>query len=150
LDFFPKYHDYLWGRSFPNPAGLFLYEPYSITVEISKWYFPANMENGVVGSNPAVYWGELYANFGYVPIFFFPFLLGVGLWLIGYAINLLENTPIKVGLLVLMILHYRTLSVTGISGFILDIQIFCLLVIIFAVIGVSNKLKIKLIDIKRQ
>ena len=37
--FGPKQIDFIWGRSFPNPGGLFPYEPYQLTKEVYNIVF---------------------------------------------------------------------------------------------------------------
>ena len=144
LEFFPEHHGFLLGRSFPNPAGLLPFEPYRLTVEIMNWRFPDLAGTGVVGSMPTVFWGELYANFRVVGVIIMPFFVGIGLYVISFFASKLENTPFKVGLLVWLILHYKTLAETGISGFIIDFYLFGVVGVILLLMILTNNFKIKL------
>ena len=64
LEYFPEVHPFLYGRSLPNPMGIFPWEPFSPAVEIMNWKFPAFLEKNIVGSSPSTFWAEGYANFG--------------------------------------------------------------------------------------
>ena len=76
LEFFPQHEGYLMGRSFPNPGGLLPFEPYNYTIEVMNWVFPENVESGVVGTAPTVFWDEADANFGSISILFIAFMIG--------------------------------------------------------------------------
>jgi len=149
LEFFPEHQDFLLGRSFPNPSGLLPFEPYRLTVEVKNWSHP-NLKEGVVGSMPAVFWAELYANFGIFGVMFSPLFVGFFVYTFSFIVNKLENTPLKIGLIVWLILHYKTLAVSGISGFILDSYLTVILFFVLSVIVFSNKFKIKLMHSARR
>lgn len=57
-------YGYLEGLSLPNPANLlpFIHSRYS--VELMEMVFPELIYNGIIGSMPTVFYGELFANFG--------------------------------------------------------------------------------------
>ena len=60
---FPSSHDFLYGASFPNPAGIFQFEHFPIT----KWIFVNGLNRNweIIGTAPSAFIGEIYANFGY-------------------------------------------------------------------------------------
>ena len=60
---FPSLHDFLYGSSLPNPAGLFQFEHFPLT----KWIFANGINRSweIVGTAPSAFIGEIYANFGY-------------------------------------------------------------------------------------
>ena len=60
---FPSSHDFLYGTSFPNPAGIFQFENFPLT----KWIFinGLNRSGQIVGTAPSAFIGEIYANFGF-------------------------------------------------------------------------------------
>jgi len=68
LEYFPDMHPYLFGRSLPNPLGIFPWEPFSPAVEIMNWKFPIFLQKGVTGSSPSTFWAEGYANLGIVGV----------------------------------------------------------------------------------
>jgi hypothetical protein len=68
---FPSSHEFLYGLSLPNPAGIFQFETFTIT----KWIFTAiHGSSQIVGTAPTVFIGEMYANFGF-PIMVLSILL---------------------------------------------------------------------------
>jgi hypothetical protein len=76
LEYFPNVYPFLLGRSFPNPMGIFPWEPYSVSVEIMNWKFPHFADLNIIGSSPTAFWGEGYANFGFVGVLISGFYLG--------------------------------------------------------------------------
>ena len=144
MEFIPKYQDFLWGRSFTNPGGILPFEPYRLTVEVANWKFPHLDERGLVSSSPTVYWAEMYANFGTAGIFVAPVIVGFALYMISFFINKLENSPIKVGLLVWLLLHYKGLSERGVSAFFPDFYLLVVLIVVFFIMAISNSGTIRL------
>ena len=71
-------YGFLYGRSFPNPAGVLPFTHFNLPVEIMN-YAMGDL-GGIVGSMPTVFLGELYINFGFVCMLlgacFFGFVLG--------------------------------------------------------------------------
>jgi len=60
---FPSSHEFLYGTSLPNPAGIFQFENFPLT----KWIFVNGMyrNSQVVGSANSAFVGEIYANYGF-------------------------------------------------------------------------------------
>lgn len=140
LEYFPKYHEFLFGRSFPNPGGLLPFENFRLTAEVMNWLFPELEEKGIVGTAPTIFWGEIYANFGLVGIPIFSFVVGcIVVFVVNWAGKLRSN-PIKVALFVWLALRYMQLANTGFSGFIIDINLVSTIFICFAVINMSTRL----------
>ncbi len=123
LEFFPEHQDYLLGRSFPNPGGLLPFEPYSLTQEVMKWVNPADFEKGIIGTMPTVYWGELYANFGYFGILIVPFFIGGYFVILEKVAGAVSSMPVKIALRVWLMLHLKDLTITGISNYIFDFSL---------------------------
>lgn len=139
LQFFPQHHDYLLGRSFPNPAGIFNFEHYQLTVEIMKWRFPEEARLGIVGSSPTVFWGELYANFGWIGLFPLPVFVGFILVVWEYLKGFLIFNPIGVGFSTWLILHFKDLSSTGITEYVIDMPLWILFLFVLFMIYCINK-----------
>jgi len=78
---FPSSHDFLYGASFPNPAGIFQFDNFPLT----KWIFINGMYNNsqIVGTANSAFIGEIYANFG------FPIMV-VSIFLFSMAIQLVQ------------------------------------------------------------
>ena len=129
LEFFPAEHNYLLGKSFPNPAGVIPYESYNLTGEVMNWKYPEIAKTGVVGTMPAVFWGEAYANFGIAGVFIVPVIIGLMLFFVSFFFSEVNNSPLKIGFLVWVILHYKDLSITGFSGHLFDFKLTIILAV---------------------
>lgn len=139
LEFFPSHHEYLWGSSFPNPGGLLPFTPYRLTVELMNWRFPHLAQMGIVGSSPTVFWGEMYANFGLLGVIIPPFFIGGWLFLLDFFLIRLENSPLKVGFFVWLVLHYKNLASTGLSKYIVDFSLIMLFLMLLMLVVLANK-----------
>jgi len=129
LEFFPKNQGFLYGTSFPNPGGLFPFEPYNLTVEVMNFVQPSHLESGVIGTMPAIYWGEIYANFGYTGLFIMPLYVGIALYIVNYIIFKIRYTPLSAGLFAWMLIHYKNLSITSLSVFVVDLNLYLIVFI---------------------
>jgi oligosaccharide repeat unit polymerase len=144
IEMFPEHEGFLWGRSFPNPGGLLPFNPYRLTVEVMRIKNPDLSDLEIVGSAPTVFWGELYANFGWLSLLFVPFLAGFMLYLISDIVSNLEDTPLKVGLIAFMALHYSSLAGTGLSSFIIDFYMIGILIIFIFISMLSSGGKVRI------
>lgn len=144
LKYFPQYHDFLFGTSFFNPLNILPYTRFDLPSEICNWVFPNNFEKyGIVCSMPTIFWGEAYANFGFLGIFVVSFLMGILIYIECFLVNKIRNSPLKVGFYVWFIFHIAELSISGFSRILVD---YYLIIIIFVLVTfkfVINKLKIK-------
>ena len=147
---FPDQVDFLYGRSFPNPGGLMPYEPYSLSKSVHNIIFPYKSLKGVVGSMPTFYWGEMYANFGYLGVIFPPFFIGYLLYSLNILIFKLPMTPIMLSIYVYLISHYDGLATTSLSKFVIDIKIVLVLFIYVFVVSIPNKGIIKYFNSQKQ
>jgi len=140
LQIFPHDHPYLMGASLPNPKGIFPWEPYRIAVEVYNYMNPFANISEVVGSAPTAFWGELYANFGKVAVFIVSPIIGVIIYIMTYLTKSIQESPIKVALTVWLAMHMMVLAETGISGYLLDVD---MTVILFAalMLTIANKVR---------
>lgn len=148
LEFFPKHHEFLLGRSFPNPGGLLPHDQYNLTQVIAAWVSPELTKAGIVGSAPTIFWAEAYANFSYSGVVVVSFILGALMYLADYLLRFLQDTPIKIGVYVWALLHYKNLSVTGFTDFILDTKIF--LIVLFLLFSTALVTRLSLSRRRRQ
>ena len=147
---FPDQVDFLFGRSFPNPGGLMPFEPYSLSKSVHNIIFPHKSLQGVVGSMPTFYWGEMYANFGYLGVIFPPFFIGYLLYSLNILIFKLPMTPIMLSIYVYLISHYDGLATASLSKFLIDIKIVLVLFIYVFVVSIPNKGIIKYFNSQKQ
>ncbi len=124
IEYFPKYKDWLYGSSMPNPGGIFPFSPFELTVNVMNFVQPEHYETGVIGTMPAIYWGEIYANIGWPGVIFAPVFIGIGLYLVNYLLWKIRRTPMSLALFVWLLMHYKNLSVTGLGMFIFDLYLY--------------------------
>jgi hypothetical protein len=148
LQYFPKYHSFLWGTSFPNPGRILPYTPYRLAVEIMNWKFPNLADRGIVGSAPTVFWGEMYANFGLLGIIFPSFFVGLYVYILHYLIGKIRPTYFTVGISAWLMIHFKNLSGTGLSTFIIDFTLVVVIIVYGFVSLLSGNGKIKLMRLK--
>ncbi|NKB31988.1 MAG: oligosaccharide repeat unit polymerase [Pseudomonadales bacterium] len=139
LEIFPESISFLYGTTFPNPGGLLPYTPFRLTVEVMSIVTPQDAARGVVGSMPTFFWGEMYANFGFLGVIIPPFFVGFLLYWFNLFIMRLPMTPILVAFLVWVILHFIELSTTGLSTFIIDFYLLLLLTIVMTLLFISSR-----------
>jgi oligosaccharide repeat unit polymerase len=149
LEIFPKHIDFFWGRSFPNPGGLMPYESASVPKKVFAFVFPEKIESGIVGSMPTFFWGDMYANFGYAGIIFPPFFIGFLLYGLNILLFRFPMTPIFLSVYIWIILHYKSLAVTSLGKFIIDIKMFIVIFFLILVLSTPNYLKIKYLKFKK-
>ena len=58
----PRHFDFFHGRTYGNPRGLLPYEQVNLPSLVYDWY--QRSPEGVQGSDPSAFFGEVYANFG--------------------------------------------------------------------------------------
>jgi len=148
VEIFPRQIDFLFGRSFPNPGSLLPFEPFNLTIEIHNYAFPEIAEEGIFGSMPTFFWGEMYANFGYLGIIIPTIFIGFFLYGLNIFLLKLPNTPIFLSFYIWIILHYRTLSETSLSHFILDTEMFIIIFVLIFILAAPNKLKLRFFKFK--
>ena len=149
FEIFPQYIDFLWGRSLPNPGGLMPYEPYSLTKELYKHVYPEQIDAEIVGSMPSFFLGEMYANFGFVGIIIPPIFIGFFLYGLNIFLLKLPNTPIFLSFYIWIILHYRSLSETSLSQFIVDTEMFIVFFVLIFILAAPNNLKLRFFKFKK-
>jgi oligosaccharide repeat unit polymerase len=129
FEIFPGQHEYLYGQSFPNPAGIFPFENFNLPVEVSKYAFPDIAKKGIVGSAPTTFWAEMYVNFGLMGPLMVSFIIGIAVYALHVLLSKLEDSTIKVALITWTSLHIKNLSMTSLSSFIFDTYMIAILVI---------------------
>ena len=92
---FPEHLDYLFGRSFPNPGGVLPFESYSLTKEVMAMAHPHLAERGIVGSQPTMFWGEAYANFGWLGVLVAPLYVGSYIFLWKWCLGFIRTEPLR-------------------------------------------------------
>ena len=128
LEHIPRDLPYLLGGSFPNPAGIFPYEPFNLTVEIARLALPHLSNESFVSTMPAIFWGELYANFGFVGLIFVPaFAIYIGL--IFFVSGKISVPIVRYATISWLIFHFRYINSTGISEFFIDLELYSIFIL---------------------
>jgi oligosaccharide repeat unit polymerase len=123
LEFFPLHQNWLYGSTFPNPGGILPFQPYNLTVELMNFVHPGHHDSGVVGTMPAIYWGELFANFGYLGVLIVSPFVGLMLFFINWLVYRLNFNPLNTALFAWLLVHYKNLSLTSLSNFLIDFNL---------------------------
>jgi len=134
---FQEQSGYLYGTSFPNPAGIFPFEWRRITVEIMEFGFPELVELGIVGSMPTVFFADWFINFGPIMALFSMILLGFILQIIDIVfISYLSNykSLLMSALFVFMIRYFAKFAGTGYQGLLIDTNLYFMIFVVFLII----------------
>lgn len=124
LEYFQNHHEFLLGRSFPNPGGIFPFEHYPLSEEIMKWAMPETEVLGLeAASMPAPYWAEMYANFGFLGVLISSIFVGYGLYWLNAIVFRLQMTPLSIALMSWLLIHLKALAETFLSTYMFDIYI---------------------------
>ena len=134
---FPKKHDYLYGQSFPNPGGILPFKPFPIT----RYIYNTNLGLAdIAATAPTVFFGEIYANFGFAIMMIWMVFVGILLQLIQNYFQHKEKNVIISSLYIFYIIQCMQLALT--SFFV----VFHLYLILFFTASQFLKLTSKLIS----
>jgi oligosaccharide repeat unit polymerase len=122
-EIFPRHHEFLYGRSLPNPAGIFPFKNYALAKNVQDYIKPHLREKGIHGSAPAAYWAGLYANFGYWFVFIFSFLLGLIFYVTNWLFSRSRFIPINLALMAWIAIHFAKISLTSIGYLLIDVKL---------------------------
>jgi oligosaccharide repeat unit polymerase len=117
----PAYHfvdlfkgqELLWGRSFPNPLGLFPYSHYPIDAVVWQMLNPWAVAD-VSYSAPAVLWAEMFANFGIAGVLISAPLLGSIARLSQGLFDRVAGTPLRTALIVFWSMYFMGFVTRGV------------------------------------
>lgn len=112
---FPGHIDYLMGRSFPNPGGIFPFEHFPLTKNVMAIVHPQLAEQGIVGSQPTMYWGEAYANFGWIGVLVAPLYVGFYIFVWKCMLGFIKTVPMKAASTVWVGFHLGTFAYSGLG-----------------------------------
>ena len=136
---FPESLSFLGGLSLPNPMGILPFEHFELTKFMSLEMFGLN-ELGAVGSAPAPYWAEMYANFGLIGILLGSILIGMIFSIIHYYFKSNIKSNFNLALFVFLAFQFREISTSGFFELLFPFRIIILL-LIFYIIKINFKIK---------
>ena len=131
IDYIKQTGIFLMGQTFPNPKGIFPFEPISFTKELVVWVHGDN-PHGIVGSYPSFFWAELYVNFSTIGVIIGSILVGTYLGVLDHLFKPKETSPIGIALFVWLILHFKDFALTSFSQFIFDTH-FVIILLLFLI-----------------
>lgn len=123
---FPTEHEFLLGQSFPNPGGFLFHKPLSITRNVYSFVYP---KSPIVGSMPTVFFGEVYANFGYLAMAMSTFLIGMILQSAQIYFIRSPKTVLMVSFMAFLMIYAKILAGTSLFQ-VFGIQLLILIIII--------------------
>jgi len=128
--------DFLMGKSFPNPGGILPYEPISLTRYVYNIVFP---QSKIEGSMPTVFFGEIYANFGYYIMFLSVLLLGLILQSVQIYFIRRPKTILSVSFMAFLVIYVKNLTATSLfQVFNIFLLILIFLIILFRIRFISS------------
>lgn len=136
LIIFPEQVNYLFGSSFPNPGGIFPWESYPLTFEVMNIVHPELETMGIVGSFPTFFWGEMYANFGYLGVLVPPFFVGYVVYAINILIFRLPMSPLVLAIFLSVLMDIKNISGTGLGEYIIPVHGFIMVVFTLISLGI--------------
>src|SRR5699024_2417582 len=115
---FPENHEFLLGKSFSPTilAGLLDYNSFNIENYIYNIRNPDALERGISGTNPTVFIGEVYANYGFIVMLISIIVVG---FLIGWferALESLNYTYLNVAFYISLAFIIKDISIGSIQA----------------------------------
>jgi len=77
LNLYPDQLNFLYGKGFSNPGGILPYEPVFVSHQIASYLFPLSVRSKTFLSMSTIFYGEAYANFGWIGVITFLFIVGI-------------------------------------------------------------------------
>ncbi|MGJ0302830.1 oligosaccharide repeat unit polymerase [Aliarcobacter cryaerophilus] len=135
---------FLYGKSFPNPKGIFPFDHVPLTTEVFK-FLNVNWQEGMsLGSFPTVFYGDWYANFGYIGAFFGMFLLGIIIQYVDikmFKTISTKKSAIVLGLYIYMIDFFSKYAGTDYNGLLIDMHLWLPFLVTMFLYSVNLKLQ---------
>lgn len=121
VDMFQK-KDYLLGLSFPNPRGIFPYKQFLL--EQAVWLkLQQPRDPDMLYSAPAVFWADMYANFGILGPLFSATVVGLFLGIMHAAMEKLPAGPLRAALVVWLAIFFMDIAVHSLFAYAWDYRL---------------------------
>lgn len=138
VEIFPEQHPYLAGASmYPF---IISFEPED-KIALSKFVYEflrLKLDLLEGGTSPTIFWGEIYANFGVLPIFFCAVFVGIMLETVSLIVKSVTSHSTYAISYTWLGLHYTKFASTSFSSFIVDIRLLYLLALLLSLSLVSK------------
>jgi hypothetical protein len=140
---FQEKFGYLYGTSFPNPAGIFPFHWRRIEVEIMEFAKPELASLGIVGSKPTVFFANWFINFG-------PLMSMFSMILFGFIIQTIDIIMIRklnknkniylLSTLIVLIIYFGQFAETKFEGFIFSPNFYLPIVFFYVMYNIKKSL----------
>lgn len=134
----------LMGSTFPNPGGYLPFTNFPLTESVMDFVHPEHLDRNIRGSMPAVYFAEMYVNFGSIGVVLSPMIAAVIVYLASRAFLAIKAGSISLAIWILVILHYKDLAVTSFSQFLIDTKIVSIFMLLMALSVFQGRIRIRL------
>ena len=131
LDYIAMTGNYLHGTTFPNPKEIFPFEPVSFSQELMIWVHGEDAL-GIRGSFPAIYWAEMYVNFGTIGIITGSVFIGLYLGVLDWLLRPKNKDILAIAFYTWFILHFKDFAITSLANFIIDTHFVIMASILFS------------------
>lgn len=122
IELFPIQIPFLHGKSFPNPGGLFPFEKFNLPVEVFNRKLSVFVAEDIVGSAPAPFWGEAFANFSWLGIIVFSIYIGIIIAANESLFNFIGFNSITLPIYVWLALEFKNIALGGVGNYLFSIN----------------------------
>lgn len=142
LQIYPQVYGFLYGKSFPNPGGIFGFERVNLPVEVFQLKLSAFVSGDIVGSAPAPFWAESYSNFGWLGVIASSIYIGILFIVLETFFKKMQLDFITLPFYIMFALELKNIALGGISNFIFNIN-FLFLISLLLIFTLKRKEDVK-------
>ena len=142
-EYFPNVESFLHGKTFPNPGGILPFGGFSLSRHLYFYFNSHLVERNITGSIPAVFWAEMYANFGTIISYIISYLVGYFLYFFNKILFQFTPNAVTLSLFIWLIIHYQELSISYLSKYLIDVTLVFLLIFVYFLSNILPKLSTK-------
>lgn len=149
LELYPGSNGFLYGKSFPNPGGIFPFQRINLPIEVFNIKFSMFVSDDIVGSAPAPFWGESYVNFGWIGIIVFSVYIAIIFIITDIFFKLIKLDYLTLPFYIMFAIEYKNIALGGISNYLFNINLIFLVSLMFFVLIFRKRGKEKIESMPR-
>jgi oligosaccharide repeat unit polymerase len=134
LEIFPEKLPYLTGEALPNPGGLTPFGGFDLDRFVQREIRGVG-NNGLTGTSPTIYWGNLYANFGVWGVLIAPFLAALTVFVYQSFISICVKSEIYDALLIWFAFKIKIIAMGSLNQLFINIDFVLLLLFVALLFG---------------
>ena len=138
LEIFPAKIQHLAGEALPNPGGFTPFGGFDLDRFVQREIRGVG-NNGLVGTSPTIYWGNLYANFGFWGVIIAPFLAAFVVFAYQSLISICVQSEIYDALLIWFAFKVKIIAMGSLNQLFINID-FVLLFLLAALLFGARRL----------